>query len=438
MNGKRLLKKGCILFFWLLLWHILSVMTDNDILLAGPLKTFSALWSNMQKMTFWKTILFSAFRIFSGFLAGLILGILLAMLSARFSLAEAFLSPFVTLLKAVPVASFVVLFLIWWHADRLSTAISFMVVFPNIYANTLEGIRNVDKKLLEMAKVFQMPWKNRFFYLYRPACRPFLDSAIKVSIGMSWKSGVAAEVIGTPQYSVGEALYMAKIYLETENVLAWTAVIIILSTICEKFIIYLWNLFCNWQPRCTINTVTGRNRQVQSPAITFAHVNKKYRELAVLKDDSRTYNFRETYFLNSPSGSGKTTIFRLISGLEKADSGQIVTLTDSTGYLFQENRLCEDYNAMLNVSMVSTNPEKSRRMLEELLLPEDLEKPCRELSGGMKRRVALVRAFSIDSSILLLDEPFTGLDVENVAKVKAFIEKYKQNSCVLLATHLPL
>ena len=438
MKGKWLFKKGCILIGWLLIWQLLVLLVGNNILLVGPGETFLAAVSNMQELVFWKTILFSILRIFSGFLLGLAFGVLLAALSARFPLIEEIFQPVVTLIKAVPVASFVVLFLIRWHAERLSTAISFMVVFPNLYANTLEGIRSVDKKLLEMARVFHMPFKNRVFYLYRPACKPFLDSALKISIGMSWKSGVAAEVIGMPDYSIGEALYMAKIYLETADVLAWTAVTILLSAICEKIIIYLWKHFCKWEPRCKINAVAENGKRKENPAITFAHVTKKYGDLIVLKDYSKAYNFKETYFFKNPSGSGKTTVFRLISGLENPQSGQIKTAENSFGYLFQEDRLCEEYDARTNVALVSTNPEKSESMLRELLPKEALTKPCRELSGGMKRRVALVRAFSTDSNILLLDEPFTGLDVENIAKVKDFIDKYKQNSCVLLATHLPL
>ena len=289
-----------------------------------------------------------------------------------------------------------------------------------------------------MARVFHMPFKNRVFYLYRPACKSFLDSALKISIGMSWKSGVAAEVIGMPDYSIGEALYRAKIYLETADVLAWTAVTILLSAICEKIIIYLWKHFCKWEPRCKINAVAENGKRKENPAITFAHVTKKYGNLIVLKDYSKAYNFKETYFFKNPSGSGKTTVFRLVSGLENPQSGQIKTAENSFGYLFQEDRLCEEYDARTNVALVSTNPEKSESMLRELLPKEALTKPCRELSGGMKRRVALVRAFSTDSNILLLDEPFTGLDVENIVKVKDFIDKYKQNSCVLLATHLPL
>lgn len=419
---------------WILLWQILVIVVDNNILLVGPFETTSALVQLVQKVTFWKTILYSLTRIMSGFLLGLTLGVFLAVFSAKYKIIEEILSPIITLMKAVPVASFVVIFLIWWNAQKLSVIICFMVVFPNIYLQTLEGIQNADTKLLEMATVFHMPVKNRIFYLYRPACRPFLDSAIRISIGMGWKSGVAAEVIGTPDHSIGESLYMAKIYLETADVIAWTVIIIFLCAICEKIMIYLWNLFCNWQPGCKMNAMSPKLNI--NEAIILQNVSKAYNDNRVIKDLSATFQCGQIYKFQTPSGSGKTTLFRLITGLEKQDAGTIWTVSKDYGYLFQEDRLCEDYSAVVNVSLVSSRPEQIQEMLLALLPKESLNIPCRELSGGMKRRVCLARAFSTESPIIVLDEPFNGLDEENVEKVKQFIKKYGENKCVLLATHI--
>lgn len=426
--------KGCILFGWLVLWQLAAKIVSNHILLVGPVETLTAAIGLVHKLSFWKIILYSMTRILSGFFLGLAMGVLLAVCSAKYAIIEQICSPVITLIKAIPVASFVVLFLIWWHADKLSVIISFMVVFPNIYLQTIEGIRNVDKKLLEMAKVFHMPLKNRIFYLYRPACKTFLDSAMKISIGMSWKSGVAAEVIGTPDYSIGESLYMAKIYLETADVLAWTAIIIFLCAICEKIIIYAWEAFCNWKPHCKINAMSCNEDDRE--LVSIHNLTKNFELHEVIQDYSAIFLRGEIYKFQSPSGSGKTTLFRLITGLEKSDGGEILTKSDIFGYQFQEDRLCEEYNALINVGLVSSKPDMIREMLLELLPEEAIELPCKELSGGMKRRVALVRAFSTDSPIIVLDEPFTGLDEKNIEKVKQFIKKYGENKCILLATHI--
>ena len=176
---------------------------DNGILLAGPLETAQRLVSLLGEGGFFLTVGKSLLRMAIGFTAGFLAAVLLAAGSRRFPLLEEALAPVTALLKAVPVASFVVLLLVWWGSSFLAVAVCFLVVLPNLYVNTLEGLKSADSRMLEMARVFRMPVWNRFFYIYRPALRPFLDSGMKISLGMCWKSGVAAEVIGMPDFSIG-------------------------------------------------------------------------------------------------------------------------------------------------------------------------------------------------------------------------------------------
>ena len=163
----------------------------------------------------------------------------LAVLSGIFRAVRTLVYPFMAAVKSVPVASFVVLLLILAGAKNLSFFIVFLMVFPIIYVNMGQGLEHVDVQMLEMARVFRMSSWKKFLYIYRPAFLPFLVSGAKVALGMSWKSGVAAEIIGVPSYSIGERLYMAKIYLNTDSLFAWTLVIIVLSLIFEKIFLGL-------------------------------------------------------------------------------------------------------------------------------------------------------------------------------------------------------
>jgi NitT/TauT family transport system permease protein len=142
-------------------------------------------------------------------------------------------------IKSIPVASFVVIALIWLSSQNLSSLISFLMVLPIIYTNVLEGIRSVDKKMLEMADVFQMTTRKRMRFIWLPSLKPFLLSAMKISLGLAWKSGVAAELIGIPEGSVGEELYYSKLYLDTESLFAWTVVIVVVSVLFEKLFLLL-------------------------------------------------------------------------------------------------------------------------------------------------------------------------------------------------------
>lgn len=454
--AKKYCKKAIITAGWILMWQMGACLVDNRILLVGPLETLRALGEQALRGSFWLTVGTSLLRIGAGFAAGLVLGLLLAAVSGGFSLAEEVLAPVMSLLKAIPVASFVVLFLIWWRSGVLATAVSFCIVLPNIYVNTLEGIRHVDKGLLEMAKVLRIPAWNRFFYIYRPALKPYLDSAIRISVGMSWKSGVAAEVIGVPALSVGEQLYLSKIYLDTAGVLAWTVVTILASVVCEKAVLALWRRFQRWEPRCRAPVLPSTKISLSNVQVVLElnHVSKSYHDKKVLQDVTVSYSRGQIYYFRSPSGSGKTTLFRLIAGLEEPDGAECgnVKVTGDGGQVaeaskierrgsrismvFQEDRLCEEYSALVNVDMVTGDREISRTHLCQLLAEEDLSRPCRELSGGMKRRVAIARAMAAGGDVILLDEPYGGLDAESRRRAEQYIRRHGGNSALLIATHM--
>ncbi|MBQ7776225.1 MAG: ATP-binding cassette domain-containing protein [Lachnospiraceae bacterium] len=435
MKNNILGKKIIIILGWLVVWQLVSVCVGNHILLVGPLETLQTVILLLPKVSFWSACLGSLLRIGAGFGAGMLLGILLAACSAKYKWIEELLAPPMSLLKAVPVASFVVIFLIWWGSAQLATVISFCIVLPNLYVNTLEGLKSTDKKLLEMAQVFDMPVKNRFFYIYRPALRPFWDSAMKLAAGMSWKSGVAAEVIGLPEHAIGEQLYMSKIYLDTAGVLAWTLVTVLLSVLFEKAILYLWKCFCRWEPYCQRS---GKPQDIMQPGKTLQlkNVRKVFADKVILEDVSAEYEPGRVYYFKNPSGWGKTTLFRLVAGLEKPDGGTVEGQGMQCGVLFQEDRLCEEYSALKNVEMVTGNPQTAREHLLQLLEEADISKPCKELSGGMKRRVALARAMAANADILLLDEPLNGLDEANRERIREYIEKHREDRIVLLASHI--
>ncbi len=233
------LKKCFVLLFWLALWQAAAAAVGNSILLVGPADVVITLFSQAVTPDFWRSILGSFSKISLGFFLAFCAGILLGAAALRFSPAEALMAPLIALMKSVPVASFVILALIWMGSDNLCIFISFLVVLPIIYVNTLAGLRSTDRRLLEMAEVFRIPVWRRIRYLYIPALLPHLREGCRIALGMSWKSGVAAEVIGTPKWSVGRQLYLSKTWLDTANLFAWTVVIIAVSTLFEKMFLFL-------------------------------------------------------------------------------------------------------------------------------------------------------------------------------------------------------
>lgn len=236
-NSTKWRRKLLIAGFWLLVWQLAALAIDNSIILVGPLDTMLALGRLIPDKDFWRSIACSFVKISLGFLSAFAAGAVLGSSGYCIPLVKDLLEPVMTLLKTIPVASFVILALIWAGSANLSVLIAFIVVLPMIYVNILAGLESTDIKLLEMAAVFRMTAWRKIRYIYIPALLPYLKSGCKMALGMSWKSGVAAEVIGVPSHSIGEGLYMSKIYLNTADVLAWTLVIIAVSAVFEKAVL---------------------------------------------------------------------------------------------------------------------------------------------------------------------------------------------------------
>lgn len=233
-QNKDRLGKALAVIFALLVWQTAAVAVDQSILLVSPVDVALRLTTIWQVEGFASSIWFSFYHIAGGFLLALVSGILLAALSGRFRWVETALWPFMITVKTVPVASFVVICLIWLSAQNLSVFISFLIVLPVVYGNVLQGIKSEDGKMLEVAEVFRMPVLRRILYIHMPQLKPFILSACATALGMSWKAGIAAEIIGTPDGSIGKQLYYAKIYLDTDDLLCWTVIIVIVSVAFEK------------------------------------------------------------------------------------------------------------------------------------------------------------------------------------------------------------
>lgn len=433
----KTIKRIVIFLFWVAVWQLFALCVGNRILLAGPWETAKAWLANVQSTDFFLTCLYSLGRIGLGFVLGFVAGSLFGILAYRFKILRDFLSPLMTFFKSVPVASFVVLLLIWWGSKGLSAAVVFIVVLPAVYISVVQGLSAVDGKMLEMARVFRMPLFNRFFYIYRPALKPFVDSCLGICLGMSWKSGVAAEVIGTPDFSIGERMYMSKIYLDTAGLFAWTGTVIVISFLFEKAGLFLWRRFCNWNPGFG-RSVSQETKDTKQQALDWElnGLSKTFEEKPVLEHISKTLESGKIYCLMAPSGAGKTTLLRILAGAESSD-GKEVAGGRRLSMSFQEDRLAEHISAVENVMMVlgSERKEEICNHLLKLLPPESLDKPCCALSGGMKRRVSLVRAVMAKGDALLLDEPFAGLDEENKEKAIKYLLKNQRGRTVIVATH---
>lgn len=381
-------KKTAILFMWLLIWQMAALLIDNDILFAGPIDVGKSLGSLLMTWEFYQICMASLGRILTGFLLAFVLGILVGGLSYALPLAEEIFEPVLSVMKSIPVASFVVLLLIWQGSENLSVWISFFVVFPNACVSMKNGLKAVDSRLLEMADIFQIHGWKRLLYIYRPALVLFLFSGMETCVGMAFKSGVAAEVIGVPDFSIGERIYISKIYLDTPGLFAWTIALIVLSFLVEKLVLKGMSLLSNpvkaygkRSGREKARTASGENSRQQRAheqekeqngqqekeqngqqenAVVLSHICKSFGEKEVLSDVSMEIKKGGRYMLMGPSGSGKTTLLRIIAGLEQADDGKIEGKPE-TAFLFQEDRLLEKEFTITNFMLTTTKGDSYKK-----------------------------------------------------------------------------
>ena len=239
MQSPRVAVRPWAIAFWLLLWQIAAMAVGRDFLLASPLTVLLCLWELLRTAAFWSAALHSTVRILLGFLLGALAGGVCAGLSLRWRRVRELIAPLHAVLRAIPVASFVIVALIWVPSRNLSVLISFLIVFPLIYAGTLSELERTDAKLLEMAQLFRMQPLRRLIYLYLLPALPALANLCATAVGMAWKSGVAAELISIPASSIGERLYKAKVYLMTGELFAWTLAIVLLSAVCARLLRFM-------------------------------------------------------------------------------------------------------------------------------------------------------------------------------------------------------
>lgn len=226
-----------VVVFWIAVWQVAALTVGQELVLASPGRVLARLAELVVTVDFWATVGHSFTRISAGFLAAAVVGVLGAALAARSRVFDALMTPFIVAIRAAPVVSFIILVLMWAGSSWLALVISFLMVVPIVYANVLEGIRHRDRALLEVATVFEVSWLRRLAAMDVPAVLPFFIAACKVGVGLAWKSGVAAEVIGLAQGSIGERLYQAKLFFSSADLFAWTAVIIAVSFAFERVLL---------------------------------------------------------------------------------------------------------------------------------------------------------------------------------------------------------
>lgn len=235
----RALSGAAVLVFWVAVWWLIAWRVNQELLVPTPLLVGKTLWRLVQTATFWKAAAASLLRVAAGFASGVAAGVLLGLLTYRFEWAAHLFSPLLKTVRATPVASFIILALVWLKTDTLPAFIAFLMVLPIVWSNVDKGLGQTDRRLLEMARLFRFGKRRTVLHVWIPSVMPYFLSACTTALGLAWKSAVAAEVICRPEDSIGRSLQTAKNHLETAEVFAYTVAVIVLSVVLERLFLAL-------------------------------------------------------------------------------------------------------------------------------------------------------------------------------------------------------
>ena len=429
-RAKAVAAVGAVAAFWLAVWIFAAALVAQPLVLPGPGAVALALLRLVCDGGTWAILAGSGARILGGLALAAVCGGVLAGISSRSRAFARLVAPALSFVKATPVACVVVLLLIWLGSARVSIAAVFLMALPGVYFSLVEGLAQVNKPLEQMFRLHGVRgWRLFCAHTWREVL-PFVLSCAQAVIGMSWKAGVAAELIGMAVGTVGECIYQAKLLIETADLLAWTVLVVAASWTCERVLVWLLRASGPVAWRAAVRS-HGRGLHGRAGAADVA-------ELALAVGDRAPWApALDGLVLNVPaggracvmgaSGAGKTTLLALAAG-ECAPCSM----------MFQDARLVEDASALDNVLVCADArvDASSAAALLRLLVPGiDVHACTAELSGGQRRRVEIARALLCPGGAVILDEPFTGLDVAARDATVEVVLDLLDGRTLLFATH---
>ncbi len=238
-KARKTIYKIAILLFWTGVWQCACFLVDMEMLVPSPMNVLIRITELIKTAEFWQSSLYSLLRITAGYILAVVSGTVLGILTSASDFLYELFRPIISLVRSTPVASIILLALVWLKKDNVAVFISFLMALPVIWTNVSQGIKETDKSLLEMSEIFKFSFIKKVKLIYAHSVLPYFVAGSTTALGLAWKSGIAAEVISTPLKSIGYNLYRSKINIETTDLFAWTVVVILLSVAFEKLIVYL-------------------------------------------------------------------------------------------------------------------------------------------------------------------------------------------------------
>lgn len=438
MSVRRLLPTLLSVGLLLAGWQGIAVTVNLPELIPPLPRLFQSLVELLGTATFYQAVASTIGRGFVGLLLSTLCAGFTALLLARSHWLEQLFRPWLTLLRSVPVISFILLALIFLDPERLPLLIAFLTIYPLLTENLTKGLKSLRPDLSRMTQQFQVSPYNRLTQLYYPQLHPFLFSGLISAAGFGWRAIIMGEALAQCASGIGSAMKQAQNFLDVPALLAWTGIAITVSFLTDKGLRQL----ARFQPAMRFVASSRPITYAPLPALRLEKVSYRY----AIHRFSYDFEAGKTYGISAPSGRGKTTLLQLISGALSPTEGTIIPQPAAVSQVFECPLLLPQLTALENVLLpLATRyarPEAeaiARDILAHLQLTELAQQRPATLSYGQQQRVALARALAYPAPLLSLDEPFKGWDEALRKAVIPYLRARNRanRSLVLLVSHQP-
>jgi len=431
---KKKLKPQFFVFLSILLfifiWEVLVKIVDSPLVLPDLKEILISFTKIVSTKSFWLSAASTFGRVLLSFFLSVILGTVLGFASGLSENFRSFLIFPFTLIRSTPVVALIMVMLFWFPSESLPVICGLLMSLPVMNDSISKAVRNTPNEILEMAQVFRLDFKSRITGIYVPYVKPFFTGSCRTVFSLCWKVVAAGEILSLPRSALGTLIQDNRILLEPSKVFALVLILTLLCIFSEKFLFKLFDfmgvtLGRLQRPRVVASAVPAAasipgNACGAAPAtdaVSLTDLCFSYGEKNLFTDFSLSIKSGTITAINAPTGKGKTTLLKILSGLipSSAYTGKISC--PEVSFIFQDNRLIPELSVLKNIALplFSTMSKKEAykkaySLLQKTGLSEKAFSKAGTLSGGEKQKVQAARAFAYPAPVILMDEGTSSLD----------------------------
>ena len=455
----------------LAVWWIAAAITGVSVALPYPHEVLLVTARELATAGFLRQVGATVLRGVGAIGLATVVGVPLGLVAGRSAVVYALTRPFSLTVRAIPFISVILVAVIWFSSGTVPVFVAVLMALPIVTDAARTAVSAVDPRLEEMTRVHGIGSVARVVHLWVPGSLHGTLGGVRSAAGIAWKVTVAAEVLSSPAVGIGARMGEARLYLETERVLAWTIVLIVLAGASDWVIRRLQERSVTYRRKIRQDAPRTEGvapRQVSSRragpgrnSLELDHVSFAWDHTPLLDNFSVSFARENVTAVVGPSGIGKTTLLTVCARGVAPNSGSVrwVPQRDApprVGMVFQEPRLLPWRTAEENVMIVGAHADHhsgqeggygsghrsldrwgARQTLARVGLTDIGGAYPRELSGGMQQRVAVARAIHRGPEILLIDEPLSGIDPHHRADLTEELKMviHQHQALTIVASH---